>query len=347
MPEQKPTEEDEKDIKTPFYGVIITAIILITIVSSLYFYNFREYGLSPQHEDWGTFGDFMGGTLNPLFAFLSLLALLKTLQIQSQELRATRKEMNTSSTALGEQSKSIKLQNFENTFFNMVNLHNDILKSLYLDKKSKKEIKTTIDLSNISYTIHTVDSINSKETITFLSDKLNLFFIKYNTLECYKENIKRTQNSFGEVEEVEIFNQYNQSNRTNDLYLKFHEATHQFISHYFRNMYQILKYIKNSEIDDKKFYSNIFRAQFSQDELKLLFYNCVSNIGNEKFLPLLIEFEFLEHLPFHKDINKKDIMYCVEETKELDEEYSDSKLFGLSKHWEEQIIKIKSAHEPL
>jgi uncharacterized membrane protein len=134
MSEQIQDEEKEDEIKIPFYGYIAVAAIMIIIVLSFYFYNFSGGGLSTIHGDWGTFGDFMGGTLNPLLAFLSLIALLTTIKIQSKELRATTTEMRNSSIALQEQSQSIKLQNFENTFFKMLDVHNSIIFDLALEK---------------------------------------------------------------------------------------------------------------------------------------------------------------------------------------------------------------------
>jgi len=139
MSEQIKDKEDE--IKIPFYRYITIAVIMIIIVLSFYFFNFTggELSLSKIHGDWGTFGDYMGGTLNPLLAFLSLIALLTTIKIQSKELRATTTEMNNSSTALQEQSQSIKLQNFENTFFKMIDVHNSIISDLALEKFTNAE----------------------------------------------------------------------------------------------------------------------------------------------------------------------------------------------------------------
>lgn len=127
--------KEEKDFS--FKPYIIFAIIMFVIVISTYTINFYENTISKLPGDWGTFGDFMGGTLNPILAFLSFLALLQTIKIQSKELKnstkelkETRKATRDSAEALKEQSNSIKIQNFENTFFNMISLHNEIINSL-------------------------------------------------------------------------------------------------------------------------------------------------------------------------------------------------------------------------
>lgn len=60
------------------------------------------------------------------------------------------------------------------------------------------------------------------------------------------------------------------------------------LDHYFRHLYRIFKYINDSEIiNDKYKYSCIVRANLSQYELIMLFYNCLSSNGNENFKPLI------------------------------------------------------------
>jgi hypothetical protein len=81
-----------------------------------------------------------------------------------------------------------------------------------------------------------------------------------------------------------------------------HGAVHEELGHYFRNLYQIIKYIHASNIADKKFYANIIRAQLSSNALYLLFLNGLSPYGREKFFPLLQHYAMFEHLPLEYKI---------------------------------------------
>jgi len=70
-----------------------------------------------KNSGWGTFGDFIGGTLNPLFALFSLFAIISTIRIQTEELelsreelRDTKEELKKSREAQEEQSNSLKIQ---------------------------------------------------------------------------------------------------------------------------------------------------------------------------------------------------------------------------------------------
>lgn len=122
--------------KTKLVLFAVSSFIILLFVFGLYFYKFALLGLSNNQELWGQFGDFIGGTLNPILAFLSFMALLYTIKIQTEELglsrkelKETKEELKESRIAQQEQSESLKLQNqatklqmFENTFFKLVEL---------------------------------------------------------------------------------------------------------------------------------------------------------------------------------------------------------------------------------
>ena len=80
-------------------------------------------------------------------------------------------------------------------------------------------------------------------------------------------------------------------------YLEFYDAHQEEIGHYFRHLYHIIKFVKTSDIDDKRRYTDFVRAQLSSFELALLFYNGLSAHGREKFKPLIEEFALFKNLP--------------------------------------------------
>ncbi|MGL6006074.1 putative phage abortive infection protein [Aeromonas sobria] len=70
------------------------------------------------------------------------------------------------------------------------------------------------------------------------------------------------------------------------------------IGHYFRYVYQIMKFINGSSLNanDKVIYMNILRAQLSNYELMLLFVNCQCYKRSDKFRKLVEEYGFFEHI---------------------------------------------------
>lgn len=80
-------------------------------------------------------------------------------------------------------------------------------------------------------------------------------------------------------------------------YNLFYRQHQEALGHYFRLLYNIIKLVKRTDGVDKQFYTNLVRAQLSGAELKLIFYNCLSEWGNEKFKPLVEEFALLKTIP--------------------------------------------------
>ena len=307
---------DSKKNNLDFIGnyktyAIVAIIFTIWLFGFLMYMQFN-YTLEVV-TDFGEIGDFFGGMLNPILAFIAFLALLKTIEIQSKELKTSNKaleltseESKLSRQALQEQSKSIKLQNFENTFFNMLNLHNETIKSIYIPED------------------------------TFEANKNDIF--RTNTVTYKDLNGTVAKNVLSKLYELLQYQVKQTTSNSNVIFLGFHRRTINYIGHYFRNIYQILKFISKSDIEDKKFYSNILRAQLSESELGLLFYNCASEIGIEYFLPLLVEFEFLEHLPYNENINSKDVLLYIKYAQFKD--YKDSKVFGKNIAWGKAVNEL-------
>jgi hypothetical protein len=88
----------------------------------------------------------------------------------------------------------------------------------------------------------------------------------------------------------------------NELILRLYEPLHQQrqgeLGHYFRNLYTVIKYVAESDIEDPQKYMNIIRAQLSSDELLMLFYNCLSRWGVGPFKGYVERYHLLHNLPF-------------------------------------------------
>lgn len=72
---------DFKMNKSLGYKPLVVASIFVVTVLGFYFYKFHV-GLSKENGDWGTFGDFFGGVMNPILGFINLFLLSTTLTLQ-------------------------------------------------------------------------------------------------------------------------------------------------------------------------------------------------------------------------------------------------------------------------
>ncbi|MDA3853281.1 MAG: hypothetical protein PF444_03450, partial [Bacteroidales bacterium] len=84
----------------------------------------------------------------------------------------------------------------------------------------------------------------------------------------------------------------------NDIYLNYETK----LGHYFRVLYHIVLFVDSSDIENKKDYTNLLRAQLSSRETLLLCFNCISRFGYDKFLPLVEQYSLLKHINDNKEL---------------------------------------------
>lgn len=85
----------------------IFAFFLIVAVPATYltwFYFINRQGFSTDSSMWGTFGDFVGGLLNPLIALLAFYWLTQSVLIQKTELSETQNVLRETEKAQREQA---------------------------------------------------------------------------------------------------------------------------------------------------------------------------------------------------------------------------------------------------
>jgi hypothetical protein len=111
------------------------------------------------------------------------------------------------------------------------------------------------------------------------------FGVFYNNLRYRYESIKADSPDLLEEEAIKF------------IYELFWEQYQNELGHYFRYLYTMFKFIKTSDVEDKRLYSNIVRAQLSDQDLLIIFYNCLYLYGRKKFKPLVEEFAIFDNLP--------------------------------------------------
>lgn len=117
----KKTNEEEK-FKWWYYLIFPIVVIVWALTFSLYF-------IINESDERGQFGD-MFGAVNALFSGLAFAGLIITLILQKKELTLQRKELSQTRDEFKEQNKTMKLQRFENTFFNLLTMLEHITDNL-------------------------------------------------------------------------------------------------------------------------------------------------------------------------------------------------------------------------
>lgn len=229
-----------------YFAPVIAAIALLLVIG-VYIYQF-DLPLGDT-DKFGTFGDYFGGTLNPIFGFLTFIGLLLTIWLQQKSLEVQRKELNASTQELAKSTKALEIQNatmltqnFEGTFFKMLDRHTQLLQNFKVDD---------------------VSGVMAIEKMFRLMD-----LVRYDAAS------------------------------PKEAYEVMYGVHEQVLGPYFRNLYHTVKLIDENKClksNEKYKYANILRAQLSSYEVALIFYNCVSSVG-QGFHSLVVKYRFLKHM---------------------------------------------------
>lgn len=247
--------------------------LLTFIASILLFKNGETFNIADKINStkYGDYGSFISGAVGTFWTLVSVILFYLTLRLQRKELALQRDELELTRVEISgqkdqmiKQNETLSHQQFENTFFQLVNVHTNIVNSIDLRSKT--------DYSKV------------------ISEGRDCFKIFYNRLES----------SIKEVEDPHLAS----LETTLTCYDKFFSNNEHNLGHYFRNLYHIIKFVDRSNVIDKKTYTNFVRAQLSTNEHNIFFYNGLTDIGSEKFKPLIEKYALLKNMNTDLVFNK-------------------------------------------
>ena len=253
--------------------VVFSIIVVILYAGSWYYIDSTYTGLDAR----GQFGDKFGA-VNALFSGLAFAGLIFTIILQKNELALQRKELSLTHEALKgqkeqleEQNKTLKIQRFENTFFNMLSQFQEVV-------------------SGITYTLDFGEK-------TKVYKGRELFYEGFENLEVKN----RQESSFDENSRFDSLRECIEKEGLQG-YASVEMPT--YFDHYFRLLYRILKFVEKTDLigkdndnDKEKYvYTSMIRAMLSRYELVWLYYNGLSVYGNKKLKPLIEKFCMLKNL---------------------------------------------------
>ena len=232
------------------------------------------------NEITGTFGDSFGA-VNALISALAFAGVIVTFRLQRKELDLQRQELKAQREEFTQQNKTLKLQRFENTFFHMMELQQQIVNDLYIQLNEREQV--------------TQGGQHSNEVIVDTSVKGRQVF-EY--IYLMRTQFRRKEGCFGTIlcKGLKCYNQV---------------IYRELLDHYFRHLYTILRYVDETDafnvndegVEDSKYtfvqkyhYTTIVRATLSRYELLLLYYNGLSEFGKLKLKPLIERYALLNNL---------------------------------------------------
>jgi TRAP-type C4-dicarboxylate transport system permease small subunit len=174
-----------------------TLILIVFIVVGFYCLNFTnllsnnikellgvKLELSKNNGDWGTFGDYIGGILNPIIAAFALYLIAETYKLQKIELEKTIAILKISTDAQENQIKLAALTSLIN--FNLTKINILESEKISLLQKNSPEPKDSNKKAN-KFT----EILQNRSNIDYPAEMIKVRFTKITTEieELEKENI--------------------------------------------------------------------------------------------------------------------------------------------------------------
>jgi hypothetical protein len=213
----------EKIVKVLFFAGLVAGAVGIIIFS---WQQHLVFGLKADTSLMGDLGSFFSGTVGAIWSLASIILFYLALKEQRRDIKINQDALNLQIDELEqtryvylEQSDIFRIQTFENTFFQLLQLHSSTVNNLvyapgFPDPPSHGKLvfddwKEQLDLISQGYT---PDSISQDE----LGFPVEQEFIAFTDLDT--ENTK-----------------------FNSLYKESYKAFENILSHYFRQLYHIFK----------------------------------------------------------------------------------------------------------
>ena len=213
---------------------------------------------SPLNEsNFGNFGSYLQGTVGSLWSLAGFFLILVAFQAQQKQNLFQDAQFKIQQAQAEKQFESIKRQNFENSFFQLLNSQNQLVSELKFPR------------------------IEGRQCFYEMFRQYNNDFDQW----LRREN-GGNQPTPSEKED---------KNKRIRHWESFFNQNESHLAHYFRNLYHIIKYIDTDGIEPKRRYTSLVRAQLSIYELIALFYNCLGSQG-KGFKHLVERYGLLEHL---------------------------------------------------
>jgi len=324
---KKSNSKKNQTFDRQFFLMIVPLVFLILLFLFFpYWFTSRSW-FGIDFNTTGQIGDTIGGILGPFIAIAAAILTFFAFWVQFK--------------ANEQQKSDLQIERFENKFYNLVEIHrnnvNEILigtktsgrkaylrmfnelKFTYLIIKDYHENKyksmfpdsgiTEEVIYNISYLVFFfgVGANSSKVVIDLIGENNKGFFLSVEEFINTNKNGWKTQRKKGETIGANFGNEVFEL----DIPYKPCNGHMSRLSHYIRNLFQIVKYIDEQDEKvipfDKKFqYASTLRSQLSNHEQLLLYYNAISVLGKpwiEK--GLLQKYCMIKSLPipladFHK-----------------------------------------------
>lgn len=249
------------------------AVVFALFVVFFYLVWFNKHKVSTDPSDWGAFGDYIGGLVNPVVGLATVILVIFSIGIQRRELRASLQEMKHANEAATRMS-------FEQSLFAWLGNYQSLLTSIKVDDRQGRQVLQWLYEN-------------------YLSPKVTIWLLELPTE--IREIAHKSPNQA--YIRIDVPGHQGLKQVGEFFFRAVIEYQTLFLSHKsdlgapIRTLYRLIRWIDQSPITtaEKWHYCALVRSQLSWVELVFLFYNGLILEG-EKFAEYANKYALFDHL---------------------------------------------------
>ncbi len=150
------------------------AIFVFAIVTGAYIGKFASSSISSDPANWGQFGDYVGGLMNPLLSVVVLWTVIKTLRLNSKAVKYASDAVTEAKISRTEEENRLKRQNTMDVYSQFHT--KEMIESRNAASKTLNEVNKAINYWDLYSLERENKTTEFEKTITFLSffEKVNI-----------------------------------------------------------------------------------------------------------------------------------------------------------------------------
>lgn len=246
----------------------------------------------------GVFGDSWGG-VNAIISAFAFAGVIVTLYLQNRDLNLQRKEMARQREEFEKENETLKQQRFENLFYNMLNLQQEIVAGLRYEYTEEEYVLVPSGVD--------APPVQDKRKVNRVVTGRDVFRYTFERAEIY-------------LAERDQFNQRIVVNGyrgfLNAMGLSEYDETWipTIFDHYFRHLYKIIQFVDDQGFSFSEAYQYValLRGTLSRYELVWIYYNALNPVFH-KFQELIEKYSLLKNMREDLLTRSKEMLTYYEE----------------------------------
>ncbi len=313
----KKSKNEKRTFDRQFWIIFILFIAFLLITLSFPYLFSHNYWFNINFSDTGQIGDTIGGILSPFIAILAAILTFLAFWVQFK--------------ANEQQKTDLKIERFENKFYELLRLHKSNINEIELNETIKGreafidmfyELQTAYEVCNYYYDDLKKDF--SKKEIMNLSYNIFFFGIGENSEKSYYNKLNDNEKIVFEkvIHSLDLLQiTYIESNKN----IKVHQNNNTIpiidtdgkeickkefrhlpfnghsskLGHYYRHLFQTINFITKQKLlseKEKYEYVKTLRSQLSNFEQLMIYYNSVSWF-EDAWKEFIVKYKILKNLP--------------------------------------------------